>query len=316
MKPMIKYRGGKSREIPYLLPYIPEFQGRYIEPFLGGGAMFFYLEPRRAIVNDINPQLISFYRGVRDGYEQLRHELDVLGNLYAANRAEFDRLKAETPQERVHDANETLYYHIRNMYNNLVDREFSEAAIYYFINKTSYSGMIRYNARGEFNVPFGRYRSINPSAVTQEHSILLQRTEVRNEDYAAIFNRCNEDDFMFLDPPYDCIFSDYGNERYREGFNEDSHRRLAQDFHNLPCRALMVIGRTPLTEELYNGGIVDEYGKNYSVNIRNRFKAATTHIVVTNYNIEGIERLHVENRHARPLPDNVALEPEEQYGNH
>lgn len=124
MKPMIKYRGGKSGEIPYLLPYIPEFQGRYIEPFFGGGAMFFYLEPRRAIVNDINPQLINFYRGVRDGYEQLRHELDVLGNLYAANRAEFDRLKAETPQERVHDANETLYYHIRNMYNNIVDREF------------------------------------------------------------------------------------------------------------------------------------------------------------------------------------------------
>ncbi|MBD5225895.1 MAG: Dam family site-specific DNA-(adenine-N6)-methyltransferase [Bacteroidales bacterium] len=299
MKPMIKYRGGKSREIPYILPYIPEFQGRYIEPFFGGGAMYFHLEPHRAVINDINPQLIDFYRGVRDNYEQLRHELDILEVLYTANRAEFDRLKAATPQDRVPDANEELYYRIRAMFNNKVEKEFSDAAIYYFINKTSYSGMIRYNARGEFNVPFGRYKSINTSAVTENHSRLLQRTEVCNEDYAAIFNRCNHDDFLFLDPPYDCIFSDYGNEDYRGGFNEDSHRRLAEDFHNLPCRALMVIGSTPLTEELYGAEIVHAYGKNYSVNIRNRFKASTTHILVTNYDLGHVEPRQMLNRQPR-----------------
>ena len=73
------------------------------------------------------------------------------------------------------------------------------------------------------------------------------------------------------------------DEEYKEGFNEDSHRKLAQDFVNLPCKALMVIGRTPLTEELYKGFIVDEYEKNYAVNIRNRFKSAATHIVIANY---------------------------------
>ena len=100
---------------------------------------------------------------------------------------------------------------------------------------------------------------------------------------SKVFDMCKESDFVFLDPPYDSVFSDYGNEEYKDGFNEYSHRRLAQDFANLPCKALMVIGRVPLTEELYGKYIVDEYEKKYAVNIRNRFKAAATHIVVANY---------------------------------
>lgn len=85
------------------------------------------------------------------------------------------------------------------------------------------------------------------------------------------------DDFIFLDPPYDCVFSDYGNEEYKDGFNDDSHVALAEDFKNLNCKALFAIGRTPLTEKLYGDMIIDEYAKNYSVNIRNRFKSAATH---------------------------------------
>ena len=76
MKPMIKYRGGKSKEIPNIMWHIPRFSGRYVEPFFGGGALFFYLEPRQAIINDINTKLISFYRGVRDNYDKLREELN------------------------------------------------------------------------------------------------------------------------------------------------------------------------------------------------------------------------------------------------
>ena len=94
-----------------------------------------------------------------------------------------------------------------------------------------------------------------------------------------------DDDFMFLDPPYDCIFSDYGNKEYKEGFNEENHIALAQDFKRLICKALLVIGRTSLTERLYGDMIIDEYGKNYSVNIRNRFKSVGTHILVANYGL-------------------------------
>jgi len=283
MKPMIKYRGGKSKEIPHIMEHVPEFNGRYIEPFLGGGAVFFHLEPEHAIINDINAPLMAFYRGVRDNYDALRQELDAIEAIYTQNRAAFDALKVLHPNDRVEDHNEALYYGIRDMYNNLADRQYSDALLYYFINKTAYSGMIRYNARGEFNVPFGRYKNINTRLVTEQHSALLQRAELFNGDYSDIFNMSQQGDFMFLDPPYDCIFSDYGNEEYRDGFNEQNHRQLAQDFRNLGCMAMMVIGRTPLTEELYNGMIVDEYGKQYAVNIRNRFKSAANHIVVTNY---------------------------------
>lgn len=283
MRPMIKYRGGKSKEIPHIMKHVPEYNGRYIEPFLGGGAVFFHLEPEHAIINDINAPLMAFYSGVRDCYDTLRQELDAIETIYAQNRAAFDALKVLHPNDRVEDQNEALYYGIRDMYNNLADRQYSDALLYYFINKTAYSGMIRYNARGEFNVPFGRYKNINTRLVTEQHSALLQRAELFNGDYSDIFNMSQQGDFMFLDPPYDCIFSDYGNEEYRDGFNEQNHRQLAQDFRNLGCMAMMVIGRTPLTEELYNGMIVDEYGKQYAVNIRNRFKSAANHIVVTNY---------------------------------
>lgn len=283
MRPMIKYRGGKSKEIPHIMCHVPRFSGRYIEPFCGGGALFFFLEPRQAVINDINSKLIGFYRGVRNDYTNLRKELDEIEAIYARNRKDFDALKGLHPTERVEDKNEELYYHLRDMFNGLIEKEFSDALLYYYINKTAYSGMIRYNSRGEFNVPFGRYKHLNTTSVTLSHSKLLQRAEVFNTDYSDIFNRCQKDDFIFLDPPYDCVFSDYGNEEYKDGFNEGNHKQLANDFVNLPCKALMVIGCTPLTEELYRGYIVDEYEKSYAVNIRNRFKAAAKHIVVANY---------------------------------
>ena len=283
MKPMIKYRGGKSKEIPELLKHIPEFSGRYVEPFFGGGAMFFYLEPKKAIINDINSRLMNFYRGVRDDYSGLRRELDEIEALYKENRKSFDALKSMHPSERVEDKNEEMYYALRAMYNGLTDKKYSDALLYFYINKTAYSGMIRYNVRGEFNVPFGRYKQLNTSVVTEAHSRLLKNAEIYSMDYRPVFDKCKENDFVFLDPPYDCVFSDYGNEEYRDGFSESSHRRLAQDFHNLPCKALMVIGRTSLTEGLYRGYIVGEYEKNYAVNIRNRFKSTAKHVIVINY---------------------------------
>lgn len=263
--------------------HIPRFTGRYVEPFLGGGALFFHLEPRQAIINDINSKLMEFYRGVRNNYINLRKELDEIEMQYTSNRKDFEALKVLLPNERVEDKNEELYYELRDMFNGIIEKKYSDALLYYYINKTAYSGMIRYNARGEFNVPFGRYQHLNTKSVTLSHSKLLQRAELFNLDYRDIFNMCRADDFVFLDPPYDCVFSDYGNEEYRDGFNEDNHRQLANDFVNLPCKALMVIGCTPMTEELYSRYIVDEYEKSYAVNIRNRFKAAAKHIVVANY---------------------------------
>ncbi|MEG1119048.1 MAG: Dam family site-specific DNA-(adenine-N6)-methyltransferase [Bacteroidales bacterium] len=283
MKPLIKYRGGKSKEIPHIMEHIPQYNGRYIEPFFGGGALYFHLEPKKAIINDINSKLIAFYNGVKLNYPILRTELDEIERIYEENRRQFDNLKAKTPNERVEDKNEEFYYQLRNMFNDTAEKKYTDALLYFFINKTSYSGMIRYNAKGEFNVPFGRYQHLNTSLVTQQHSKLLVNTEIFNEDYKAVFDMAEKDDFMFLDPPYDCVFSDYGNEEYKNGFDDTCHIALADDFRNLKCKALLVIGRTPLTERLYGDMIIDEYAKTYAVNIRNRFKSATTHILVANY---------------------------------
>jgi DNA adenine methylase len=284
IEPFIRWAGGKT----WLLPHLPKIIGNttiehYHEPFLGGGAMFFHLEPNNAIINDINARLINFYRYVQHNFVELSAELAELEDIYINNRLKFDKQKKIRPSERIPDDNEHLYYQLRDMYNGLTPSIYSDAALYYFINKTAYSGMIRFNAKGEYNVPYGRYKNFNTKILTEAHHNLLLNTEIHHGDYRNIFDMATPDDFIFLDPPYDCIFSDYGNMEYLEGFNEINHRELAQDFYNLDSRALLVIGDTPLIRELYGNNIIAEYNKNYSVNIRNRFQAGATHLIITNY---------------------------------
>lgn len=283
MKPMLKYRGGKSREIGEFEPFLPKAYDRYIEPFFGGGALYFHLEPTRAIINDLNAPLMGFYEGVRDQFDVVHDELSCLEDLYVKNRAVFDAEKKKHPDERVYDANEDLYYRLRDEFNGCGLGNYSAATVYYFINKTAYSGMIRYNKDGKYNVPYGRYKNFNTRMVSRAHSQLLQHAALMCGDYSKVFTLSTDKDFMFLDPPYDCIFSDYGNQSTRDGFNEREHRRLAEAYKKLSCKALMVIGKTPLTAELYKGLIVHEYEKRYAVNIRNRFKSAGQHILVANY---------------------------------
>lgn len=283
MNPMIKYRGGKSKEIAHFVNNMPKEYSRYIEPFFGGGALYFYLQPDKAIINDINPRLYSFYKEMQTKYPEARVQLDKLQKEYEENQKVYEKLKEENPEVRVENKNESLYYFMRDAFNHKIETDYLESVVYFFINKTAYSGMIRYNANGEYNVPFGRYKNFNTSLITDEHYRLLKKTKIYNYDYSKIFDMAKDDDFIFLDPPYDCVFSDYGNENYKDGFGEDEHRRLANDFRNLSSKALLVIGKTPLTEELYGQYIVEEYDKSYAVNIRNRFKADAKHIIVTNY---------------------------------
>ena len=283
MNPMIKYRGGKSKEIAHFIKNIPKKYSRYIEPFFGGGALYFYLQPEKAIINDINSKWYGFYKEMQEKYPEIRVQLDKLQKEYEENQRLYETLKLENPEVHIENRNESLYYLMRDAFNHKIDTEYLDSVIYFFINKTAYSGMIRYNANGEYNVPFGRYKNFNTKLITSEHYELLKRTDIYNYDYSKIFEMAKDNDFIFLDPPYDCVFSDYGNENYKDGFGEEEHRRLANDFVNLHCKALLVIGKTSLTEELYSKYIVEEYDKSYAVNIRNRFKADAKHIIVTNY---------------------------------
>ena len=199
MKPMLKYRGGKSKEIQHFLDHMPDYHGRYVEPFFGGGALYFYLEPQDAIINDINTQLIGFYRGVAEDYQQVHEELVQLEARYRANRADFDQLKAQTPDQRVEDRNEGLYYEIRDMFNGIIPARYSPATIYYFINKTAYSGMIRYNARGEYKKSTHLKLNINPRfPLAQKETSLkvfpglpLNSGQAKNKPMRALLGKFN-----------------------------------------------------------------------------------------------------------------------------
>ncbi len=285
MKPMLKYPGGKGKEIPAFAKYLPSSPGeydRYIEPFFGGGAVYFHMEPERAILNDINVRLMDFYQRVQKNYPEMRAQLDALQAIYEKNQAEYLAEKAKHPDERVVNKNEALYYKLRDEFNHPTGA-YLPGVTYFFINKTAYAGMIRYNRMGEYNIPFGRYQHFNTGILTQGHSDLLQSAELHNGDFADIFKLAAADDFMFLDPPYDCTFNNYGNTTDENGFSEEEHTRLAEAYKRLPCKALMIIGKTALTERLYKPYIAEEYFKNYGCNIRNRFKSTQMHLVVTNW---------------------------------
>ena len=283
MKPILKYAGGKSKEINNYIRLIPKFE-TYYEPFLGGGATYFYLEPEKAVIGDVNVALIDFYKEVGSNkFNIIKKELLELQKEYEANRNDFMDKKLLSPESKVEDYNDALYYKIRDMFNNKIKNEYARATIYFFINKTAYSGMIRYNAKGKFNVPYGRYANFNTELLTEKHHNLLSKAEIYNGSYERSFEKASVNDFIFLDPPYDSVFTNYGNEVFTGDFKEEEHRKLAMDFKNLSAPAMMVISETSLITELYKGYIKASYPKAYSVNIKNRFKSEANHLIITNY---------------------------------
>lgn len=279
MLPILKYAGGKRRELPYILPHIPQYTGRYIEPFFGGGALYFHLEPQNAIINDLNPSLIDFYTSVRNNYSQLRTDLEQIKELYDACHNMTDKSK--------------LYSQLRNAYNHTLNTDNSnsnvrldklcQSSLYYCMNKLSFSGLMRYNSKGEYNVSFGQRKTLNISFVSEKHSSLLQKSAIYNLDYQKIFDLIQPEDFVFLDPPYDCIYTDYGNQQYQStGFTREDQEVLAQAIKSLSCKWLLVINKTPLTEHLYKDLIISEYNKNYAIKIKNRINNAAVHLIVSN----------------------------------
>lgn len=282
MKPIIKYCGGKSREIKYFAKYFPERWDTYYEPFLGGGAVFFEFMPKQAFLSDSNRQLMNFYKDFSKHYTRVRSELKALEAEYRVNQMEYELEKKINPEEHVANRNENRYYLFRSAMNGHRYCDYSSAAIYYYINRLAYAGLTRFNSKGEFNTPFGHYKKFSIENADLSHAQLLQQAELKCCKYKYAFERaCGADstkNFMFLDPPYDGVFSNYGTP-----FGENEHRELAQDFKNLSCKALMVIGKTPLTEELYRGYIKNEYGVKYAIDIKNRMPRNNGHLIVTNY---------------------------------
>lgn len=259
LKPLIKWSGGKSDEIKMFEKYFPLNYTRYIEPFVGGGSVFFYLNPSNAIISDVHKELIDLYKNIGNG-----------------NCKEIYDFMEKTPNDEI------TYYKIRDEME--INNELDSAKRFYYQRKTAFRGMLRYNKHGKFNIPFGRYKTINYNAlINKDYETLLSNTQILNKEFDYIFEHYNDDsNFMFLDPPYDSEFTDYG---YCQ-FGKNEQLKLAELFKNTKNKCLMVIGKTKFIEELYNGYIVAEYNKKYKFKLYNNRigdEINTTHLIIKNY---------------------------------
>jgi DNA adenine methylase len=184
VRPPLKWAGGKRWQVRHLEEYWrPEDHRRLVEPFAGGLAVTLGLLPERALLNDINPHLINFYEWLKDG-------------LVISDR--FDH-------------NERAYYRARKRFNELLragSHETAEAAgLFYYLNRTGYNGLCRFNSSGEFNVPFGRHPQLTYKYNFTEYVGALKNWEFSNLHFSDI--KLKEDDFIYADPPYDVEFTKY-----------------------------------------------------------------------------------------------------------
>lgn len=259
LKPLIKWSGGKGDEIKMFEKYFPEQYSTYIEPFVGGGSVYFYLNPLNAVISDVHKELIDLYKSMGNGNGE----------------AIYDFMEK-------HPNDENTYYKVRDEME--INDELDSAKRFYYQRKTCFRGMLRYNKNGKFNIPFGRYKTINYSELmNKQYEKLLARTEILNKGFEYIFENYNdENNFMFLDPPYDSEFTDYG---YCQ-FGKEEQKKLAVLFKNTKIKCLMIIGKTKFIEELYNGYIVAEYDKKYRFKLYdNRVgdEINTKHLIIKNY---------------------------------
>ena len=256
--PFLKWAGGKGSLLPHLLPHVPLLAIDYYEPFLGGGALFLGRCARNtrfhAHLSDINDDLIKSYRIVKDAPE------DLIG-LLSRFQSEYDESSSK------HE----YYYKKRDWHPT---DPIESVARLVFLNKTCYNGLYRVNSRGEFNVPFGRYKKprILDSENIREVSRALRETdaELGSVDYKTALSRCGRRDFIYLDPPYQPVsktssFTDYAP----GGFSEKDQVELAEQFAKLVdrgCTVLLSNSETALTRRLYHDFEVRKVAVNRPIN--------------------------------------------------
>lgn len=232
-KPILKWAGGKTQMLGDLLPKVPASYGKYIEPFIGGGAMFFALNPDDAVIADSNPELINMYRQIANKVDEVISHLQ----------------KYENTQE--------MFYSVRALdWKDLPGAEAAARTIY--LNKTCFNGLYRVNKRGQFNVPFGKYKDPKFCDIEALYaaSEALKKTNIVCGNYLSVLKEyARPGDFVFLDPPYLPI-SEYADfKRYtKEQFYEEDHVELAKEvfrLQELGCNVILTNSNHPLVHELY-----------------------------------------------------------------
>lgn len=263
-RPFLKWAGGKRNLIEDLLARRPSDYGCYHEPFLGGGALFFALGPGKAVLSDINRELVNAYTVVRDRVEDLVRELATY-----ENEAEF-------------------FYEVRSRRPEHLD-EVSRAARLVYLNKTCYNGLYRENSKGEFNVPFGRYR--NPAICDADNlraaSKALRGKQVEAAAFEGVLERAAPGDFVYFDPPYAPVSATSSFTAYSKGgFSFEEQERLASAFDTLAKRECLVMlsnSDVPALADLYGRYRVERVMVPRAINSRADRRGPVTELLVRNY---------------------------------
>ncbi len=224
-KPFVKWAGGKSQLIPYVERSLPQHilnqhELTYVEPFVGGGAVLFWMlsnmkNIKKAVVNDINADLTLAYKTIRDHSNEL---IDLLKDI----QSDYRTLTAE-------DKRKEYYLAIREKFNTKQLGDIENTALFIFLNRTCFNGLYRVNSKGLFNVPFGKY--VNPTICDEKtilaDSVLLQKVEILTGDFEQTQKYANENSFFYFDPPYKPLSQTSSFTSYtKEDFNDNDQLRL------------------------------------------------------------------------------------------
>ncbi|MFG1449562.1 MAG: DNA adenine methylase [Thermoplasmataceae archaeon] len=272
VKPLMKWAGGKRQILPHLMNNVPDEFSVYYEPFAGGAALLLELfnagRLRRAVISDINTDLIELYSIVKNRCNDLIEELQ---NMRFKNTS-YD------------------YYRARDLYNSLDSNENPEkAALMIYLNRHAYNGLYRVNSTGKFNVPFGRYR--NPSLPTSESIIsfsnALKNVRIVNEDFESVVCEATGNDFVYFDPPYDPVSSSSNFDSYTSnGFGHDQQIRLSSVYRRLSERGTKVMesnSNSPLIDTLYRNYTILKIGARRSINSKSEGRGKIDELIIKNY---------------------------------
>ena len=258
LQPLFKWAGSKRDELQEIGNFIPTEFSTYIEPFAGGAALFFYMNRSDSILCDNNVELMNFYQQIKNG-----------------KASEIDK-KCQS-----FGFGDKDYYMVRDDYTPT--SEVDRAAKYIYILKTCFRGMTRYNKKGKFNIPWGRYGTVDFSFINSiPHQELLKTTNLIVGDFTKVLPHIQENTFVFLDPPYDTNFSNYFLP-----FGQSDYQRIYDElFTRTDAYVLMVVSDTPFIRKLFQPYIFSSYEKKYRFRItKKRLKTSqtdVTHLVIVN----------------------------------
>jgi len=272
-KPFVKWAGGKRSIIDKLIKLAPEEYKTYYEPFVGGGAMLFELQPNKAVINDYNKELMNVYECIKD--EQKFANMCTELNKHEANHSE------------------EYYYQIRDLdrdkkkFNKIVD--YKRAARTIYLNKACFNGLYRVNSKNEFNVPSGKKNKVNtydgPNLGIIHCLLNFFDIKLLSIDFEESVKDAKKGDFIYLDPPYDSDTSTF-NSYTENGFGKDEQKRLAKVFKDLDkrgCYVMLSNYNTKLVQELYK-----DYNFNFVTAQRNigassKNRGKVEEVIITNY---------------------------------